>query len=214
MFLILFKYKIKIMEKPINISKIINNINKYRQQNKSNNTKVYPYYINITNAIINGLSIKYFINLSFYALMFSYLTQAYKLVDVLIPINICNVIIYTLVIIIDSKGVILDTLGNNKFKKLSKDTRSKIINNDEDISKYYIFSSLIYYLFILIITLIINHNIQKTDQDYLSLFGLNLLLFIGFILVSRINIFTTQKEEFYIILYISLLFTLTYILNN
>jgi hypothetical protein len=214
MFLILFKYKIKIMEKPINISKIINNINKYRQQNKSNNTKVYPYYINITNAIINGLSIKYFINLSFYALMFSYLTQAYKLVDVLIPINICNVIIYTLVIIIDSKEVILDTLGNNKFKKLSKDTRSKIINNDEDISKYYIFSSLIYYLFILIITLIINHNIQKTDQDYLSLFGLNLLLFIGFILVSRINIFTTQKEEFYIILYISLLFTLTYILNN
>jgi len=202
------------MEKPINISKIINNINKYRQQNKSNNTKVYPYYINITNAIINGLSIKYFINLSFYALMFSYLTQAYKLVDVLIPINICNVIIYTLVIIIDSKEVILDTLGNNKFKKLSKDTRSKIINNDEDISKYYIFSSLIYYLFILIITLIINHNIQKTDQDYLSLFGLNLLLFIGFILVSRINIFTTQKEEFYIILYISLLFTLTYILNN
>lgn len=202
------------MENQINISKIINNIKKYRQQNKSNNVKVYPYYINFTSAIINGLSIKYFINLGFYALIFSYLTQAYKLVDILIPINICNVIIYTLVIIIDSKGVILDTLGNNKFKKLCKDTRSKIINNDEDIIKYYIFSSLIYYLFILIITLIINHNIQKTDQDYLSLFGLNLLLFIGFILVSRINIFTTQKEEFYIILYISLLFTLTYIFNN
>jgi len=202
------------MKNSINISKIINNIKKYRQQNESNFAKVYPYYINITNAITNGLSIKYFINLSFYALIFSYLTQAFKLVDILIPINICNVIIYTLVIIIDSNGVILDTLGNSSFKKLSKDTRNKIINNDEDISKYYIFSSLIYYLFILIITLIINHNIQKTDQDYLSIFGLNLLLFIGFILVSRINIFTNQKEELYIVLYISLLFTLTYILNN
>lgn len=202
------------MEKPISISKIIQNIKKYRQQNNNINGKVYPYYIDFYEALRNGLSIKYLINLSFYALLFSYLTQAHTLVDILVPINICNVIIYSLVIIIDSKNSILSHLGNENFKKLSDTTREQIIDKDEDISKHYIFISLIYYLFILIITLVINHNLVETENNYLYLYGINLLFFIGFILVSRIKIFCNNREELYIVLYVTLLFTLTYILNN
>ena len=105
---------------------ILSKINDYRfKNNNSLDSKVYPYFNSFKEAVIELASIKYLTNISFYMLLFSYITKIDILVKILLPINISNCLIFFLIVLLDSKEYLIAILGNESFNKIPKNTREK-----------------------------------------------------------------------------------------
>ena len=156
-------------------------------------------------------------------LLFSYITKIDILVKILLPINICNCLIFFLIVLLDSKEYLIATLGNESFNKIPKNTREKIINNDTEITKNFIFTTIIFHLIILIISICIyQYQYKNTDYNmvdnsnysFMAIIGLCILLLSGFLLISKKHIYGDIKEEFYIVIYIFVLFTSSYLLYS
>ena len=201
--------------KNMTIDEINQKIKNYRINNNYNlNSLVYPYYNSFTDFVRNTRHIKYLSNISFYTLLFAYLTKADILIRILIPINLCNCIIIFLVLIFEFQNLYYHTLGNQKFQQISFEKRKEIIDNDETIQKIAVGLITFYHLFVIIITLIINHYYQGDSYPFLSIFAYSMLLISGFLMISKKYLYGKIKEGFYIMAYIFILFTLNYLLNN
>ena len=201
--------------KEMSIQQIIKRINDYREKNNYNlNSLVYPYYTSFIDFVKHTRHIRLLSNISFYTLVFAFLTKADLLVRILIPINLCNCILILLVITFEFENLFYHTLGNSKFQKLSIDKRKGIIHNDNTIKKIGTILMIIYHLFVIIVTLVINHHYQCEDYPFLFIFGCSIIFLSGFLLVSKNKLYGEISEQLYITLYLFMLFTLTYLLNN
>ena len=201
--------------KEMSIQQIIKRINDYREKNNYNlNSLVYPYYTSFIDFVKHTRHIRLLSNISFYTLVFAFLTKADLLVRILIPINLCNCILILLVITFEFENLFYHTLGNSKFQKLSIDKRKGIIHNDNTIKKIGAILMIIYHLFVIIVTLVINHHYQCEDYPFLFIFGCSIIFLSGFLLVSKNKLYGEISEQLYITLYLFMLFTLTYLLNN
>ena len=201
--------------KEMTVQQIMNKINNYRKNHNYNlNSLVYPYYTSFIDFIKHTRHIKFLSNISFYTLVFAYITKADLLVRILIPINLCNCILIFLVILFEFENLFHYTLGNEKFKKISIQKKKEIIDNDNTIKKIGTSLMIFYHVFVIFITLIINHYYQGEYYPFLFIFGCSILFLSGFLLVSKKKLYGNIREQLYIPLYIFTLFTLNYLLNN
>lgn len=201
--------------KKMSNQQIMERINNYRKSNNYNlDSLVYPYYSSFIDFIKQTRHIKYISNISFYTLIFAYLTKIDFLVRILIPINITNCIIIILIILFEFKNLYYYTLGNKNFHKIPIERRKQIIDNDKSMEKIAITLIILYHIFIIIITLIINHYHVNNDYSFLFLFACAITFISGFLVISQKYLYGQIKESFYIATYIFILFTLNYLLNN
>jgi hypothetical protein len=201
--------------KEMTVQQITKKINEYRENHKYNlNAMVYPYYTSFIDFIKYTRHIKLLSNISFYTLLFAFITRADLLVRILIPINLCNCILIFLVIIFEFENLFYHTLGNSKFQQISLEKKKAIIDNDNTIKKIGAILMIIYHTIVIIITLTINHYYQGEYYPFLFIFGCSILFLSGFLLVSKKNLYGEIKEQLYITLYMFSLFTLNYLLNN
>ena len=111
----------------------------------------------------------------------------------------------------------------NHLIKYQKILEKKIINNDTEITKNFIFTTILFHLIILIISICIyqyqykntEYNmIASSNYSFIAIIGLCILLLSGFLLISKKQIYGDIKEEFYIVIYIFVLFTSSYLLYS
>ena len=201
--------------KEISVQQIGNKINDYRKKNNYNlNSLVYPYYTSFIDFIKHTRHVKLLSNISFYTLIFAFFTKADLLVRILIPINLCNCILILLVITFEFENLFYHTLGNSKFRKLSIEKRKGIIHNDNTIKKIGAILMILYHILVIIVTLIINHYYQGEHYSFLFIFGCAIVFLSGFLLVSKNKLYGEIREQLYITLYLFMMFTLNYLLNN
>lgn len=173
---------------------------------------IYPYYNTYWEVILyNIISPKYLTNVLFFTTLFAYATRLDRLFLLLLPINIANTIIITIIEVMEWTEVLYSIIGNNKFKELSLDLRKKIIDNDPELNIASHIFSIGYHGFILGILLYL-YNVEEYNQiNYIENIQIGIFGLLVFWLISK-NPYGNINEPLYVISYIIVLILINYLL--